>query len=253
MMERSTAVEDQNSWVATRWLRTSRQQWRAAWAAIPAAAWQAWLVTMTIGWLIACGVVLGAIWLLNAPVMAGFRAYEPTLLQTIADTRLMEPASTNWMNIPGHPLYLAVIIAIVTLTAIRLGRLVEGASMVAGFLLVTVAVGVGWFLWARERPDLVLDGAFAPGLNSFPSGHTAQAVVVYGLLGYFWVRHTTRRSEKVVAIVLMGGAILVVAVGRLWIAAHWPSDVIVSLLIGAIMVWGLVRANERAAAALVPQ
>lgn len=182
---------------------------------------------------------------MQSPISAGFRAQESALLQAIADTRPMDPASTNWLNIPGHPLYLIFIIGVVVFTAMRLGRFVDAVSIVAAFLLVTATVGLGWFLWARERPDLVLNGAFAPGLNSFPSGHTAQAVAVYGLLAYFWIRKSKRRSEKVFVAILMGATVATVAIGRLWIAAHWPSDVLVSLLIGAIIVTGFIFASDR--------
>lgn len=232
-------------WVLAAWWQTGMVQWRQAWAEIPAAAWKRWLVTLTIGWVISLFVVLGAIWLLQSPLLAGYVEWEPTFLQMIVDTRFIEPASANWMNIPGHPLYLVLIISIVLFTAIRLGRLIEGVTILGGFMLVTASVGLGWFLWSRDRPDLVLDGAFAPGLNSFPSGHTAQATVVYGLLAFYWIRHSTHFLEKAFATLLLGGAILIVCVGRLWIAAHWPSDVFVGLIIGLIVVAGLAFGVRR--------
>lgn len=160
-------------------------------------------------------------------------------------TRPIDPASTNWLNIPGHPLYLILIIGVVVFTAMRLGRVIDAISIVTAFLLATATVGLGWQLWSRERPDVLLNGAFAPGLNSFPSGHTAQSVTVYGLLAYFWIRNASRRSEQVFAAVLMSIVVATVAMGRLWIAAHWPSDVLVSLLIGAIIVAGFIWAIGR--------
>ncbi|MCB0062154.1 MAG: phosphatase PAP2 family protein [Caldilineaceae bacterium] len=236
----------QQPWELTIWWRCAVAQWRAAWSQIPAAAWKVWLVTLTIGWAITGVVVLAALWLMQSPLTATLRAQEVVLLQAIVDTRPIEPASANWMDIPGHPLYLVLIIAIVLFTAIRLGRLFEGVSLVAGFLLITLSVGLGWLFWARQRPTIVLDGAFAPALHSFPSGHVAQATTVYGLLAYYWIRDSTRRSEKIFAFCLLAGAIVTVALGRLWIAAHWPSDVAVSLVIGSIMVTGLAQATRRA-------
>ncbi|MEZ4615987.1 MAG: phosphatase PAP2 family protein [Caldilineaceae bacterium] len=248
MSQQITKSNQRPPWELAIWWQSALDQWRRGWAQIPAAAWKTWLITLTIGWLVSSGIVLWAVWLMHLPLTAPLRQQERVLLQWLVSTRPMAPASANWMDIPGHPLYLVLIIAIVFFTAIRLGRLFEGVTIIAGFLLITLSVGLGWLFWARERPELVLGGAFSPGLHSFPSGHTAQATTIYGLLAYYWIRDSYRRSEKIFAFLLLVGAIIVVALGRLWVAAHWPSDVVVSLLIGTIMVTALALATQRAKA-----
>lgn len=246
MIYRPSQHDSQNKWVLAARLQEATHQWHRAWSQIPSDTFRVWLFTIVAGWLLTCLIVLASIWLMHSPLTADYRAQETELLEAIISTRTIDPASTNWMDIPGHPLYLLLIILVVFFHSMRAGRFLEGVSINVAFILITLTVGLGWLVWSRDRPDLVLDGAFAPGYNSFPSGHTAQAVTVYGLIAYYWVRHTSRVGEKVFAVLLMTGAMAVVALGRLWIAAHWPSDVLVSIIIGAVFVWTIILAMKKA-------
>ena len=89
-------------------------------------------------------------------------------------------------------------------------------------------------LFARPRPDLfpplVVEHSF-----SFPSGHTMSAIAFYGLLALIlWQRG--RRSWAVLA----GLWVPLVALSRVCLGAHYPSDVLASLAIGTIwlvLVW----------------
>jgi len=123
---------------------------------------------------------------------------------------------------------LAVVIGLAALRC-RPGAVIFAGSIVA-------AVGVHAALRAiveRPRPDTV--EIFT---NSFPSGHVLQAVVLAGLLPLALVAITGRRR--------LGpplGALLVVvaaagALHRVYIGAHWPSDVIGGGLLGLAIALG---------------
>jgi membrane-associated phospholipid phosphatase len=86
----------------------------------------------------------------------------------------------------------------------------------------------------RDGPsvtDLLTGGS---GLNSFPSGHVVRTVVAYGLIAFVVRRLAPWRLARVLAIPVAVVLVIVDAFDRLYLDAHWESDVIGGLLLGAI-------------------
>lgn len=86
----------------------------------------------------------------------------------------------------------------------------------------------------RDGPsvtDLLTGGA---GLNSFPSGHVLRAVIAYGLIAFVIRRLAPWPVVRALAIPVAVVLIIIVAFDRLYLGAHWESDVIGGLLLGAI-------------------
>lgn len=91
----------------------------------------------------------------------------------------------------------------------------------------------------RPRPALVDGDLEVLGLSlsfpespSFPSGHALTSAVVYGTLAYLVVRlEPTRRMRRAT---LAAAAALILGIGfsRLYLAVHYPSDVIAGYLAG---------------------
>jgi undecaprenyl-diphosphatase len=108
----------------------------------------------------------------------------------------------------------------------------------AGFLVFAVlgssALSHVFKLWvARPRPDLFPTWLDMPGDWSFPSAHTMQATAA--ALAWLLV---VRRSRAFWAI-LLGLAVLLVGLSRLYLQVHFPSDVVAGILAATLWVAGL--------------
>lgn len=92
------------------------------------------------------------------------------------------------------------------------------------FLITTAVVH-------RPRPSVTeLDAS--PPTSSFPSGHTAAAVALYGAVALILARHTGRRSPWLLLVFPAA-----VAVARLYRGMHHPTDVLAGAVLGAVAVW----------------
>ena len=81
----------------------------------------------------------------------------------------------------------------------------------------------------RPRPD-VFPPLVVEHTASFPSGHTLTAVVVYGLISVLlW-----QRGHRFLSII-SGIWVFVIALSRVYLGAHYPSDVLASLALGTIL------------------
>ena len=100
-------------------------------------------------------------------------------------------------------------------------------------------------LVSRPRPDIVPSLDQAP-FASFPSGHAAYALVIYGYLAYLtWRRTALPRWAKRSAAVAAAGLALLVGASRVYLATHYPSDVVAGYLIGIAWLVALAIYWER--------
>ena len=132
---------------------------------------------------------------------------------------------------------IAVMAATVLFLRWRLHRWYEGWVVVAAitgelvvFLAVTATVH-------RPRPPVHrLD--VSPPTSSFPSGHTAAAVALYGCLAVLLLWVCGRRTSTLVGATALFAVPVVVGLSRLYRGMHYPSDVLVGAVGGGL--WLLV-------------
>lgn len=84
----------------------------------------------------------------------------------------------------------------------------------------------------RVRPTTL--GTFVHAESfSFPSGHATNAMVAYTMLAYLLVRLTRANAAVSVATFALAGVlILLVGASRVYLGAHYPSDVLAGFAVG---------------------
>ena len=93
--------------------------------------------------------------------------------------------------------------------------------------------------WVKDPTFTVVESARGGATGySFPSGHTQNAVGTFGGIARF----TRRRWVRICALVLAG----LIAFSRMYLGAHYPSDVLVSLVIAGVLVLVMYPIMEKA-------
>ena len=95
----------------------------------------------------------------------------------------------------------------------------------------------------RQRPPL-RDPAIYEMTMSFPSGHAMGSLIGYGLLAYLLILLLRRTWLKILAVTLLG--LLVVAIGfsRIYLGAHYLSDVLAGYAVGGCWLASCISALE---------
>jgi membrane-associated phospholipid phosphatase len=121
-----------------------------------------------------------------------------------------------------------VAIAVVVLLVLRQVADAVGVALSAAGMLTMYEIVVRWI--GRHRPPVVrIDD---PGGSSFPSGHVANSTALYVALLIALYLVTRRRGllsalSGVAAVLLTG-----IAVSRVYLGLHYPSDVVAGFLLG---------------------
>lgn len=90
------------------------------------------------------------------------------------------------------------------------------------------------YAFARPRPFELPTDAYETAY-SFPSGHSALAMLAFGLLAVV-AGHAMGRWAKALVYALAGMAVFLIAFSRLYLGMHWLGDVLAGIAVSAVII-----------------
>lgn len=185
-------------------------------------------LTLTVAFSVWSAVVLGSDRLQPLDTEIAF-----TFKQTAADDPAVRAVMIGFTHAGGVPAMILLALAGV------LWQLQRGDKILA--LTWFVASAGGGLLnvlvketFDRPRPPIEWrDEAVTENNESFPSGHAQGSLIGYGMLGYAAVHALRRRSAQIALPVLLAALVAGIGFSRIYLRAHWFSDVVGGFMIGA--------------------
>ncbi|MCU1676817.1 MAG: rane-associated phospholipid phosphatase [Frankiales bacterium] len=142
--------------------------------------------------------------------------------------------TTYWITQAAQTRTVIVLAALAVIVLFAIFRRWQQPVFVAATLAGEVVIFVlTTFVVHRHRPDVPqLDPA--PPTSSFPSGHAAASVAMYGALAVVIWRTNWRRVLRMVIVVLLALIPIAVGLARVYRGMHYPTDVIGGLVLGSL-------------------
>lgn len=143
----------------------------------------------------------------------------------------------------GNAQFLALLGVLVSLVLLLRRR----RSLALVWLLALVTVGLLNSLlketFDRPRPPTP-DAIIHETNQSFPSGHAMGSITAYGLLAYLALRVLHRRWLQVALVAVLASLILAIGFSRVYLGAHYLSDVIGGFALGGAWLTACISGIE---------
>lgn len=183
---------------------------------------------------VAEGVVEGKAGKIDAAILMALRS----------STEPGQPFGPEWLKETmrdisglGGPEVLSMLVAVAVvfllLAARRRTALFVGCGALGG-AIVSILLKAGF---SRPRPDLAPHATYVYSA-SFPSGHAMLSAVVYLTFGVLIARLTPRPGLKVYVMGVAAALCILVGISRVYLGAHWPSDVLAGWAAGTAWAFG---------------
>jgi len=143
---------------------------------------------------------------------------------------------------------------------------VTGIALIAARLrpegiILLAGTASGWLvntfcklLIARPRPtDALVNVVTIYRTDSFPSGHVVFFTEFFGFLFFLAYVLLKRGPLRFVVLIVLSSFIVLVGISRVYLGAHWPSDVIGAYLAGGIWLMVMIKAYRRMKAKRNPE
>lgn len=115
----------------------------------------------------------------------------------------------------------------------------------AALLLLNGVVGVAKMIFGRSKPRLNIDIYHSGIVGSYPSGHSSNALLTWGMLAYLVYRYTKFGASKLPFLYsLVASVTLIVCLVSLLRNTHWLSDLIGGAFLGGSILVFLIAADR---------
>lgn len=228
------ATRQPHEWFLVHVIRRTLWHIDEGWDEIDPRDRRAWMITIAIGF-----AVLLALSVALVLIVRGRDFGDRALLELFRANVRVPHSWAIWLESPGNGVVLWPVVLTATGIAAWRRRPLAALTILVGFVLIDGAVVLGWMLWDRPRPT----GGHT--FHAFPSGHTAQTLVAYGMLIELWLQQTQIRAERFFGWCVLALLTVMVAIGRMALGAHWPTDIAAGAILGVFWVIILRRALLR--------
>lgn len=133
------------------------------------------------------------------------------------------------------PVSMAIASLIIALFIWKIYSKKEGLFFVIVALIGGVSIQLLKLFFERVRP---FNSSILENNSSFPSGHATFAVILFGLLSYFVLIKNGSKLFKRNFILFSVLMIIFIGFGRLYLNAHWFTDIIAGFSLGATILFG---------------
>jgi undecaprenyl-diphosphatase len=140
--------------------------------------------------------------------------------------------AVSWPGYQGRQWIVAVCVAALLLRfRLRIEAVCLLISLVSGWILANLIK----LIVARPRPspDMV-EVYLSHPTWSFPSGHVVSYMTLFGFMFYLVYTQMPRSALRSALLVLLGGLIGLVGLSRVYLGAHWASDVLAGYCFGLL-------------------
>ncbi len=139
--------------------------------------------------------------------------------------------------------YVVIILGIILLL-IKSLREKYGVKFAIATLSSTALYQIMKYIFQRPRPDLTLR-LIEQGGYSFPSGHSMNCLVSYGILIYLLLRYCENR--RLAKLLSFGLGLLTILIGfsRVYVGVHYPTDIIGGWSLGIAVLVAIIYTFEK--------
>jgi undecaprenyl-diphosphatase len=191
------------------------------------------LIVAIIGWLVVTASII-AIGLLLVHVLlhGALGSWDESVVRTLAGDRTGTLTDASWVG-SGLAETVTVVVAGLALTAFLM---VKRAWPAVGLVVLSLVMEITAYLAVsnivhRQRPFVVQLERRRQGA-SFPSGHTAAAVVLYVLIAVIVTMYVTNPRARRIAWAAVVVVPIIVGFCRIYRGMHHPTDAVAGVLMG---------------------